>query len=254
MMLAALRLFLSFLWRHKVATLIVAALIAVCIYLLIMTLRARHTSDEYVKQLQNYEIVTKANETAWLQQALRADLAEAQVADYAGQAGAQVAYQCEATIEHQTRTIRVPVVETKIVYTDRYIDIDGRVISADGPDVSPGVTGLEMSYKLKPLAIDLYVTRGHDGEYQTIIDTGDPAVMIAAMKTRLDPAVFRDERPWFAGVGPLVRLRDFGARDFEASDLGVAVSVGYAAPRWFLAAQIQYLDGFGVGLMAGGRF
>ena len=144
---------------------------------------------------------------------------------------------------------RVPVVETKIGYTDRYIDIDGRVISDDGP-----VTGLEMSYKLKPLAIDLFVTRGHDGEYQTIIDSGDPAVMIAAMKTRLDPAVFRDERPWFAGVGPLVRLRDFGARDFEASDLGVAVSVGYAAPRWFLAAQVQYLDGFGVGLLAGGRF
>jgi hypothetical protein len=254
MMLSVLRACLSFLWRHKVATVIVAALISVCIYLMIMTLRARHTSDEYVKQLQNYEIVTKANETAWLQQTLRADLAEAQVADYAAQAGAQVAYHCEATIEYQTRTIRVPVAETKIVYRDRYIAIDGRVISDDGPDVAQSVTGLEMTYTIKPLALDLFVTRGPDGEYATIVDTHDPAITIGRMKTRLDPAVFHDDRHWFAGGGPLVRLRDFKVRDFGATDLGVAGQIGYTGGRWFVAAQVQYLDGFGVGLMAGGRF
>lgn len=252
-MFSALRLFLSFLWRHKVATLIVAALISVCIYLMIMTLRARHTSDEYVRQLQNFEIVTKANETAWLQQTLRADLAEAQVADYAAQAGAQVAYQAQVQVVYQTRTVKIPVVETQIVYRDDHIDIDGHV-TIDDAKLCPAVTGLELTYTMKPLHLDLFVTRGPDGEYATIVDTHNPAITVGSMKTRLDPAVFHDDRHWFAGAGPLVRLRDYSARAFEVSDLGLAGQIGYTGGRWFVAAQVQYLDGFGVGLMAGGRF
>lgn len=245
---------LKWLWPRKWYVLIVIIAAACCIALGVRLWRANDRANDYQRQLANYDVVTQLHEGAYLAQTARLDLAETLIREYSPQPGTQVAYECKATIEYQTRTIRVPVAETKIVYRDRYIDIDGRVISDDGPDVAQSVTGLEMTYTIKPLALDLFVTRGPDGEYATIVDTHDPAITIGRMKTRLDPAVFHDDRHWFAGGGPLVRLRDFKVRDFGATDLGVAGQIGYTGGRWFVAAQVQYLDGFGVGLMAGGRF
>lgn len=243
----------KFIWKHRGATLIFLCFSVAFIWLGTKFAVARRLNRDYVRQLQNYEAVTEIHEGAYLAQTARLDLAETLIREYNPQPGTKLAYQAQVQIVYQTRTIKVPVVETQAVYSDDHISVDGHV-TTDDTKPCPTVTALDLAYTLKPLTLDLFVTRGPGGEYATIIDTHDPAIVVGSMKTRLDPAVFHDDRHWFAGAGPLVRLRDYSARAFEVSDLGLAGQIGYAGQSWWLAGQILYFDGFGAGLIAGGRW
>ena len=126
---------LRFLWRHKGATLLTIALLAVIGSLLISLYRARSLADDYQVQLANYDVVTRLHEGAFLQQTARADLAETLIREYNPQPGTKAAYHAEVKIVYKTRTVRVPIVEQKIVYRDKKIEISGD-IDDDGIDLS----------------------------------------------------------------------------------------------------------------------
>lgn len=240
---------LKWLWSRKWYVLIVMLALAGLIALGVKLWQANNRADDYQVQLANYDVVTQIHEGAYLQQTAQLELAETLIREYSPQPGSEVAYQAVVKVITKTRTIRVPVVETRIEYRDDNIEINGD-LTGDKPGDAPNA--IEMHYTLAPLKIDLFVTR-IKGKCQTIVDTHVPDVAVE-MTTRLDPAVFQDARNWFAGVGPLVRLRDFKVDDFDAADLGAQVMVGYMFPRWFVSASVQYLDGFGAGLMFGGRW
>jgi len=192
------------------------------------------------------------HEGAYLQQTAMVELYETLIREYNPQPTTELAYQAQVKIVTKTRTIRVPVVETKIVYRDENIDITGDIVADKGADkCADGTCTLDLSYTLAPMQFDLFVTRVK-GKYATIVDTHRDDVTVE-MTTRLDPAVFQDDRPWFAGVGPLVRLHA-QKRDYSWYDLGLGVEVGYLFSRWYIKGQVQYFDGFGVGLMFGGRW
>lgn len=242
-------LVLQWLWSRKWYVLIVIAFSACLMALGVKLWRANDRANDYQRQLANYDVVTQIHEGAYLQQTAQLELAETLIREYSPQPGSEVAYQAAVKVITKTRTIRVPIVETKLVYADENIDISGDII-ADKTSATPNA--IEMHYTLAPLKIDLFVTR-IKGKYQTIVDTHVPDVAVE-MTTRLDPAVFQDGRAWFAGAGPLVRLRDFKVDDFDAADIGAQVAIGYMFPRWFLSVSVQYLDGFGAGVMFGGRW
>jgi hypothetical protein len=241
--------FFQFLWRHKVASVVVTVLLLVISWLGVRLWTARADSADLTRQLASYDAVVEIHEGAYLQQTAQLELAETLIREYSPQPGSEVAYQAVVKVITKTRTIRVPVVETRIEYRDSNIEINGD-LTADKPGDAP--TAIEMHYTLAPIKIDLFVTR-IKGKYQTIVDTHVPDVAVE-MTTRLDPAVFQDDRPWFAGAGPLVRLRDFKVDSFGIADIGVQASIGYMFPRWFVSASVQYLDGFGVGMTFGGRW
>jgi hypothetical protein len=240
---------LKWLWSRKWYVLIIIAFSVCLIALGVRLWRANDRANDYQRQLANYDAVVQIHEGAYLQQTAQLELAETLIREYSPQPGTEVAYQAAVKIVTKTRTIRVPVVETRIEYRDSNIEINGD-LTADKPGDAP--TAIEMHYTLAPIKIDLFVTR-IKGKYQTIVDTHVPDVAVE-MTTRLDPAVFQDDRPWFAGAGPLVRLRDFKVDSFGIADIGVQASIGYMFPRWFVSASVQYLDGFGVGMTFGGRW
>lgn len=242
----------NFIKRHWIATLIVVALLSLLTFAGAKLWQARAQAQDYVRQLQSFEAVTEIHEGAYLQQTARLDLAETLIRQYNPAPRTEVAYQVKTQIVYRTRTVTV-----EIPATGEIPDTDGGGITLTGRVECPVLNEpgrLELTYTVKPLDLDLFITRGPDGEYATIIDTHDPNITIATMKTRLDPAVFRDEKHWFAGAGVLTRLRDFRTSDYDANDIGGMVQVGFTTSSWFVAGQAQYLDGFGVGLLAGGRF
>jgi len=256
-------LILRAIWKwiktHKAAAVIAVvslALLSVCLYYLI---KARAQGDDYVRQLQSYQAVVEIHEGAYLQQTARLDLAETLIREYSPQPATDLGYHAEVKVIYQTRRIEVPVVNTAIEYRDKYITITGTSTGGctvpDGgslPDSSQPQT-LTLDYTLTPLQISLFVTRNGAGDYQTIVDVHDAGLKVDIV-TKLDPAVFQDARHWFAGAGLLTRIRDFNENKYSVNDLGGMVQAGYLGSRWFVSVQAQYLDGFGVGLMAGGRF
>lgn len=247
---------LKWLWFRRWYVVIIVASAACMIALGVRLWRAQEQADDYQRQLASYDAVVEIHEGAYLAQTAQLDLAETLIREYSPQPTMQVAYQAAIKVVTKTRTIRVPVVETKLVYRDDNIDISGD-ISCDGgeggtcPVLLPADAAINLAYTLAPLKIDLFVTR-IKGQYQTIVDTHALDVAVE-MQTRLDPAVFQDDRPWFAGVGPMVRLHGSKA-EYSWWDLGLAVSAGYLFNRWYIQAQAMYLDGFGVGVMFGGRW
>ncbi len=257
-----LRVILAAIWNwtktHKAAALIAAialVLLSVAGYYLI---KWRAQSNDYVRQLQSYQAVVEIHEGAYLQQTARLDLAETLIREYSPQPATDLGYHAEVKVVYQTRRIEVPVVNTVIEYRDKYITITGTSTGGctvpDGgslPDSSQPQT-LTLDYTLTPLQISLFVTR-NGGDYQTIVDVHDAGLKVDVV-TKLDPAVFQDARHWFVGAGLLTRIRDFNENKYSVNDLGGMVQAGYLGSRWFVSVQAQYLDGFGVGLMAGGRF
>lgn len=234
---------LRFIWRHKASFAILLIFSVVVLYIGIKFYGVRRDNADYIRQLQSYEVVTKIHEGAYLQQTAQLELAETLIREYSPQPTTEVAYQAGVKVIYKTRTVHVPVIETRIEYRDKYIEIAGTQTKPDA---------IDLSYTLAPLKFDLFVTRVK-GRYATIVDTHDPDLTVE-MTTKLDPAVFQDDRHWFAGAGPVIRLRDFKVDDFDAADIGAQVQVGYMFPRWYLSLTAQYLDGFGAGLIAGGRF
>jgi hypothetical protein len=258
--MAFLMLVLSFVRRHLAAVIIaIIAIIALAVAGYYLH-QSRKLADDYARQLANYDVVTQLHEGAYLQQTAQLELAETLIREYSPQPRTDVAYQAVVKVVYRTRTITVPVTDGAGHAGDDHITVTAAV-TTDGqstderPDICPAcptVTGLQLTYEIKPLAMDLFITRGPDGKYQTIVDTHNPDLVVE-MQTKLDPKVFQDDRHWFIGGGPLVRIRDYATAQFQVADLGVAVHAGYAGARWFVAVQGQYLDGFGVGLLAGGR-
>lgn len=221
--------------------------------------KARSQSDDYVRQLQSYQAVVEIHEGAYLQQTAALGLAETLIREYSPQPGTELAYSAEVKVVYKTRRVEVPVVNNVIEYKDRYITITGTSSGGctvpDGgsmPDTSTPQT-LTLDYTLTPLQISLFVTRNGNGDYQTIVDVHDAGLKVDVI-TKLDPAVFQNQKHWFAGAGLLTRIRDFNTAPYQLNDVGGMVQAGYLGGRWFVAVQAQYLDGFGVGLLAGGRF
>ena len=233
---------LRFCWRHKLATLISIASLVIITALSVQLWRSRAMADNYQDQLANYDVVTKLHEGAYLQQTQRADLLESLIREYNPQPGTDAAYQAAVEIRYKTRTIKIPVVETRIEYRDKYITINGQ-------QTDPG--NIDLSYTLAPLKIALFVTR-LKGKYATIIDGHRPDIDIE-FKTRLDPDVFQDSKKWFAGAGLLMRLHT-AADDYSIYDMGLAVEAGYLFDSWYVKGQAQWLAGIGVGMVFGGRF
>lgn len=247
---------LKWLWHRKWYVAICLAFLAALIAMAVKLWRADNLADDYQRQLASYDAVVEIHEGAYLQQTAQLELAETLIREYSPQPTTQVAYQAAIKVVTKTRTIRVPVVETKLVYRDDNIDISGD-ISCDGgeggtcPVLLPTDAAINLAYTLAPLKIDLFVTR-IKGQYQTIVDTHRDDVTLE-LTTKLDPAVFQDDRPWFAGVGPLVRLH--GSKgEYSWYDLGLAAEVGYLFNKWYVKGQVMYLDGFGAGVMFGGRW
>lgn len=244
-------LVLQWLWSRKWYVLIVIAFSACLIALGVKLWRANDRANDYQRQLASYDAVVEIHEGAYLQQTAQLELADTLIREYNPQPTTEVAYTAGVKVVYKTRTVTVPVVETRIEYRDNNIEITGKP-SDPGDTCSDGSCSIDLTYTLAPLKIDLFVTRVK-GRYATIVDTHDPDLTVE-MTTRLDPAVFQDARNWFAGVGPLVRLRDFKVDDFDATDIGAQAMIGYMFPRWFVSASVQYLDGFGAGVMFGGRW
>ena len=243
---------MRWLWRRKWYCLIILLALAGLTALTVKLWQARATAAAYQEQLANYDFVTQIHEGAYLQQTAQLELYETLIREYSPQPGTELAYQAQVKVVYKTRTIKVPVVETKIVYRDENIDISGDISDdKDGDRCADGTCTLDLSYTLAPLQFDLFVTRVK-GKYATIIDTHRADVSVE-MTTRLDPAVFQDDRPWFAGVGPLVRLHA-QKQDYSWYDLGLAVEVGYLFSKWYVKGQVLYLDGFGAGVVFGGRW
>jgi hypothetical protein len=239
---------LKWLWSRKWYVLIIIAFSVCLIALGVRLWRANDRANDYQRQLANYDAVVQIHEGAYLQQTAQLELAETLIREYSPQPGTEVAYQAAVKIVTKTRTIRVPVVETRIEYRDSNIEINGD-LTADKPGDAPNA--IEMHYTLAPLKIDLFVTR-IKGRYQTIADAHRDDVTLE-LSTKLDPKVFQDDRPWFAGVGPLVRLH--GSKgDYSWYDLGLAAEVGYLFSAWYIKGQVMYFDGFGAGVIFGGRW
>lgn len=241
---------LLWLWRRKWYVAISLAFSAALIALAVKLWRADDLADDYQKQLASYDAVVEIHEGLYLAQTAQLELAETLIREYSPQPGTELAYQAQVKVIYKTRTIKVPVVETRIEYRDKYIEITGTP-SDPGDTCADGSCSIDLSYTLAPLKIDLFVTR-IKGKYQTIADAHRDDVTLE-LATKLDPAVFQDDRPWFAGVGPMVRLHGSKA-EYSWWDLGLAVSAGYLFNRWYIQAQAMYLDGFGVGVMFGGRW
>lgn len=247
--------FLSFLWRHKAAVAIfILALISV-IVLGVKLAQARRTAAGYVEQLEDYQVVTRLNESAFMQATAALDLKDTLIDGLNLPRNQSVAYAAEVRIIQKTRTVRVPVVERVAVVDDDLITarieyIDGRECVDGFCKVKDAEPVVDLTYTLKPLTLDVFVTK-RDGRFQTIVDTHNPDLVVE-LKTKIDPLAFQDQRRGFLGAGPLVRLRHY-RNDFQAADMGAAVTGGYLGDRWFIAGQVQYLDGFGAGLIIGGR-
>ncbi len=243
---------MRWLWARKWYVAICLGFSAALIALTVKLWRADGLADDYQRQLASYDAVVQIHEGAYLQQTAQLELAETLIREYSPQPTTELAYQAQVKVVTKTRTIRVPVVETKIVYVDKNIEITGDISSDNGADkCADGTCTLDLSYTLAPMQFDLFVTRVK-GKYATIVDTHRDDVTVE-MTTRLDPAVFQDDCPWFAGVGPLVRLHA-QKQDYSWYDLGLAAEVGYLFSKWYVKGQVLYLDGFGVGLMFGGRW
>jgi hypothetical protein len=258
-LLLTLRAIWAWIKSHK-STVIVAVvsliLLSVAGYYLI---KWRAQSQDYVRQLRSYQAVVEIHEGAYLQQTAKLDLAETLIREYSPQPATDLGYHAEVKIVYKTRRVEVPVVNNVIEYRDKYITITGTSSGGctvpDGgslPDTSQPQT-LTLDYTLTPLQISLFITRNSAGDYQTIVDVHDAGLKVDVV-TKLDPAVFQDQKHWFAGAGLLTRIRDFSETPYSVGDIGGMVQAGYLGGRWYVSVQAQYLDGFGVGLSAGGRF
>lgn len=240
---------LAWLWRQKWYILIIAVATVAMISMAVKLWQARAAAVSYQDQLAIYDAVSMLHEGAYQQQTAMVELYETLIREYNPQPTTEVAYQAQVKIVYKTRTVQVPVVEHVIEYRDKLIAIDAK--PATGETCESGTCNIDLSYTLAPMQFDLFVTRVK-GKYATIVDTHNPDVTVE-MTTRLDPAVFQDDRPWFAGVGPLVRLH--GSKgEYSWYDLGLAAEVGYLFNKWYIKGQVMYFDGFGAGVMFGGRW
>ena len=240
---------LAWLWKRRWYVVIAAAALTCVVSLLVKLWRADRRADEYAAQLATYDVVSMLHEGAYQQQTAMVELYETLIREYNPQPTTELAYQAQVKVIYKTRTVTVPVIERVIEYRDKLITIDAK--PAAGETCDGGTCAVDLSYTLAPLKFDLFVTRVK-GKYATIVDTHNADVTVE-MATKLDPAVFQDDRPWFAGVGPLVRLHT-QKQDYSWYDLGLGVEVGYLFNKWYIQGQVQYLGGFGAGVMFGGRW
>lgn len=247
--------FFSFLWKNKVAVLVGLVGLALSITLGVKLYQSRSVADSYADQLQDFAVVTRLNESAFMQATASVELQDSLIDGLGLPRDQSVAYAADVRIVYATRTVRVPVVERVAVVDDDLIT--ARIEVLDGPGCIDGFCRVkdpevEMTYTLKPLVLDLFVTK-RNGRYQTVVDTHNPDLTVE-MTTRLDPSVFADgQKRGFLGVGPLIRLRRY-RDDFNVGDVGAVVLGGYAGDKFFVGGQVQYLQGFAAGVMAGGRF
>ena len=155
---------LKWLWSRRWYVVICLAFSAALIAMVVKLWRAGDLADNYQRQLASYDAVVEIHEGAYLQQTAQLELAETLIREYSPQPTTQVAYQAAIKVVTKTRTIRVPVVETKIVYHDENIDITGDILPDKGDDktgdICPGGSCLiDLPYTLAPLKLDLIVTR-----------------------------------------------------------------------------------------------
>lgn len=241
---------LKWLWSRKWYVLIIIAFSVCLIALGVRLWRANDRANDYQRQLANYDAVVQIHEGAYLQQTAQLELAETLIREYSPQPTTELAYTAGVKVIYKTRTVKVPVVETRIEYRDKYIEITGKP-STPADTCADGSCTIDLTYTLAPLKIDLFVTR-IKGRYQTIADAHRDDVTLE-LSTKLDPKVFQDDRQWFAGIGPLVRLHGSKA-DYSWHDLGLAAEVGYLFSAWYIKGQVMYFDGFGAGVIFGGRW